>query len=292
MEYDLTRGTMCMEYAPARGTDVHGMRPEHATDVRGVCFNMRKLIDRERTVPNMALEKIDIATLDPKRTIVVATGNAHKLTEIEAILSEVLPEVRFVALGQLGDFEDPEETGTTFVENAIIKAEAAVAATGLAAIADDSGLVVDALDGEPGVYSARYAGVHGDDAANNAKLLDKLGDTPDAERTARFMSVVALIDASGCVLTGTGACEGVIAREGRGEHGFGYDPLFLPVDTPGKTMAELTPEEKNAISHRFHALQDLSAQLVQAASAEDAERAGETGGAECPSAPGSAAGDR
>lgn len=292
MEYDLTRGTMCMEYAPARGTDVHGMRPEHATDVRGVCFNMRKLIDRERTVPNMALEKIDIATLDPKRTIVVATGNAHKLTEIEAILSEVLPEVRFVALGQLGDFEDPEETGTTFVENAIIKAEAAVAATGLAAIADDSGLVVDALDGEPGVYSARYAGVHGDDAANNAKLLDKLGDTPDAERTARFMSVVALIDASGCVLTGTGACEGVIAREGRGEHGFGYDPLFLPVDTPGKTMAELTPEEKNAISHRFHALQDLSAQLVQAASAEDAERAGETGGAECPSAAGAAAEDR
>lgn len=240
----------------------------------------------------MALEKIDIATLDPKRTIVVATGNAHKLTEIEAILSEVLPEVRFVALGQLGDFEDPEETGTTFVENAIIKAEAAVAATGLAAIADDSGLVVDALAGEPGVYSARYAGVHGDDAANNAKLLDKLGDTPDAERTARFMSVVALIDASGCVLTGTGACEGAIAREGRGEHGFGYDPLFLPVDTPGKTMAELTPEEKNAISHRFHALQDLSAQLVQAASAEDAERAGEAGGAECPSAPGSAAGDR
>lgn len=280
-----------MEYDLTRGTDVHGMRPAHATDVRGVCFNMRNLIDRERTVPNMALEKIDIATLDPKRTIVVATGNAHKLTEIEAILSEVLPEVRFVALGQLGDFEDPEETGTTFVENAIIKAEAAVAATGLAAIADDSGLVVDALDGEPGVYSARYAGVHGDDAANNAKLLDKLGDTPDAERTARFMSVVALIDASGCVLTGTGTCEGAIAREGRGEHGFGYDPLFLPVDTPGKTMAELTPEEKNAISHRFHALQDLSAQLVQAASAEDAERAGETGGAECPSAPGSAAGD-
>ena len=269
-----------------------GHASPHATDVHGVCSNMRNLIDRERTVPNMALEKIDIATLDPKRTIVVATGNAHKLTEIEAILSEVLPEVRFVALGQLGDFEDPEETGTTFVENAIIKAEAAVAATGLAAIADDSGLVVDALAGEPGVYSARYAGVHGDDAANNAKLLDKLGDTPDAERTARFMSVVALIDASGCVLTGTGACEGVIAREGRGEHGFGYDPLFLPVDTPGKTMAELTPEEKNAISHRFHALQDLSAQLVQAASAEDAERAGETGGAECPSAPGSAAGDR
>ena len=105
----------------------------------------------------MALEKIDIDTLDPAATIVVATGNAHKLTEIEAILGKVMPEVRFVALGQLGDFEDPEENGTTFLENAIIKAQAAVEETGLMAIADDSGLVVDALDGEPGVYSARYA---------------------------------------------------------------------------------------------------------------------------------------
>ena len=209
----------------------------------------------------MALPSIDIETLDPARTIVVATGNAHKLTEIEDILSRVLPDVAFVALGQLGDFEDPEETGTTFLENALIKAEAAVAQTGLTAIADDSGLVVDALDGEPGVYSARYAGVHGDDAANNAKLLEKLGGVADGARTARFMSVIALVDASGMVLTGTGACEGVIGHDPRGENGFGYDPLFLPTDTPGKTMAELTPAEKNAISHRFHALQDLAAQL-------------------------------
>ncbi len=209
----------------------------------------------------MALEKIDIEELDPALTIVVATGNAHKLTEIEAILSKVLPDVRFVALGQLGDLEDPEENGTTFLENAIIKAEAAVEATGLTAIADDSGLVVDALDGEPGVYSARYAGVHGDDAANNAKLLANMADVVEADRTARFMSVIALIDAQGMVTTGTGACEGAIGYEGRGEHGFGYDPLFLPADTPGKTMAELTPEEKNAISHRFHALEDLSAKI-------------------------------
>lgn len=229
----------------------------------------------------MALEKIDMTELDPKRTIVVATGNAHKLTEIEDILSRVLPDVRFVALGQLGDFEDPEETGTTFLENAIIKAEAAVAETGFSAIADDSGLVVDALNGEPGVYSARYCGVHGDDAANNAKLLKNMADVPDEERTARFMSVIALIDADGTVLTGTGACEGMIGHEGRGEFGFGYDPLFLPNDTPGKTMAELTPEEKNAISHRFHALQDLSEQLratadaanVAAASSKVAEAA-------------------
>ena len=209
----------------------------------------------------MALEKIDIDALDPARTIVVATGNLHKLTEIRDILSRVLPDVTFVALGQLGDFDDPEETGTTFLDNALIKAEAAVEATGLPAIADDSGLAVDALDGEPGVYSARYAGVHGDDAANNAKLLEKLADVPQDERTARFVSVVALIDVDGLVTYGEGFCEGSIGFVGRGGHGFGYDPLFLPDDTPGRTMAELEPEEKNAISHRFHALQQLSAKL-------------------------------
>ena len=210
----------------------------------------------------MALEKIDIDELDPARTIVVATGNMHKLVEIETILSGVLPDVRFIALGQLGDFDDPEETGTTFLENALIKAEAAVEQTGLPAIADDSGLVVDALDGEPGVYSARYAGVHGDDGANNAKLLANMVDVPEKERTARFVSVVALIDTDGLVTYGEGTCEGLVGFEGRGTNGFGYDPLFLPDDTPGKTMAELTPEEKNAISHRFHALQALAAKLA------------------------------
>lgn len=209
----------------------------------------------------MALDKIDIQTLDPAATIVVATGNAHKLVEIEAILGAAMPGVRFVSIKQLGDFEDPEETGTTFAENALIKARAAVAETGFAAVADDSGLVVDALNGEPGVYSARYAGVHGDDAANNAKLLRNMADVPVAERTARFMSVVALVRPDGTELTGTGACEGTIRFEGRGSNGFGYDPLFLPEDTPGKTMAELAPEEKNAISHRYHALVDLSAKL-------------------------------
>lgn len=208
------------------------------------------------------LEHIDASQLDPQKTIVVATGNMRKLTEIEAILSKVLPDVRFVALGQLGEFPDPEETGTTFLENALIKAEAAVEETGFSAIADDSGLVVDVLDGEPGVYSARYAGVHGDDAANNAKLLANMENVADADRTARFVSVVALIDATGAVLSGTGACEGHIGHEPRGEHGFGYDPLFLPEDTPGRTMAELLPEEKNAISHRFHALEDLSCQIT------------------------------
>lgn len=212
----------------------------------------------------MALNRIDATTLDPMRTVVVATGNAHKLVEIKDILSQAAPEMTFVALGQLGDFDDPEETGTTFEENALIKARAAVAETGFAAVADDSGLVVDALDGDPGVYSARYAGEHGNDAANNAKLLANLADVQDADRTARFMSVVALVYPDGRVLTGIGACEGKVAREERGSFGFGYDPLFLPCDTPGKTMAELTPEEKNAISHRFHALSDLAAKLAGA----------------------------
>lgn len=207
------------------------------------------------------MDSIDIATLDPTRTVVVATGNAHKLVEIEDILGRALPDVRFVALGQLGDFEDPEEDGVTFAENALIKARAAVQETGLTAVADDSGLVVDALGGEPGVFSARYAGVHGDDAANNVKLLDRLAGVAEGDRAARFMSVVALVYPDGRELTGTGACEGVIGFEGRGDHGFGYDPLFLPDDTPGKTMAELEPEEKNAISHRFHALVDLCGKL-------------------------------
>ena len=112
------------------------------------------------------------------------------------------------------------------------------------------------------MYSARYAGVHGDDAANNAKLLVNLDGVADEDRTARFMSVVALIDTDGLVTYGEGACEGAIAHEGGGDHGFGYAPLFLPVDTPGKTMAELTADEKNAISHRFHALEHLSAKLT------------------------------
>ena len=207
------------------------------------------------------LERIDIATLDPERTVVVATGNLHKLTEIEAILSPVMPEVRFVPLGALGDFPDPDESGETFFENAVIKAEAAVDQTGLAAVADDSGLVVDALGGAPGVHSARYCGHHGDDAANNALLLENMADVPDEERAARFASVVVLIERDGLVRSGEGFCEGRVGRSPRGEHGFGYDPLFLPDDTPGRTMAELLPEEKNAISPRFHALQNLAAQL-------------------------------
>ena len=203
----------------------------------------------------------EINALDPARTVVVATGNAHKVAEIEAILAPVMPGARFVALGELGDFPDPVEDGETFFDNALIKARAAQAETGLPmAVADDSGLCVDALDGAPGIYSARWAGEHGNDAANNEKLMAQMSAVPEAERTARFHSSVVLVRGDK-VLRGEGDCEGVVGFEPRGDGGFGYDPLFLPNDTPGKTMAELSPDEKNAISHRFHALEDLSAKL-------------------------------
>lgn len=207
------------------------------------------------------MASIDIKALDPEHTVVVATGNPHKVTEIEAILSKSLPDVRFVALGELGDFPDPVEDGANFFENALIKARAAVAETGLPmAIADDSGLCVDALDGAPGIFSARWAGEHGNDDANNDKLERLMVNVPDERRGARFHSTVVLVR-GGEVLRGDGDCEGTIGHERRGDHGFGYDPLFLPADTPGKTMAELTPGEKNAISHRFRALEDLARKL-------------------------------
>ena len=209
----------------------------------------------------------DSATLDPEATVVVATGNAHKLTEIQTILSEspALEGVRFVALGELGNFEDPDENGETFYDNALIKAQAALDETGLLmAVADDSGLCVDALGGDPGIHSARWAGEHGNDGANNEKMLAEMANVPDGERTARFHSTVVFVsrDEDGEeILAGNGDCEGTIAYDLRGTNGFGYDPLFELADIPGKRMAELEPEEKNAISHRRRALDDLVKKL-------------------------------
>lgn len=205
---------------------------------------------------------LDISLLDPKNTVVVSTGNAHKVVEIEAILGRALPGMRFIALGELGDYPDPVEDGETFSDNARIKARYALEVTGLSmAVADDSGLCVDALGGAPGVWSARWAGVHGDDAANNEKLMHELADVPEPERTARFHSSVALVYADGSQLAGDGDCEGRIGFSPVGTNGFGYDPLFLPDATPGRTMAQLELAEKNAISHRYHALCDLAAKL-------------------------------
>ena len=156
---------------------------------------------------------------------------------------------------------DPVEDGADFYENALIKARAAQEQTGLSmAVADDSGLCVDALDGAPGIFSARWAGEHGNDAANNQKLLVELADVADEDRTAHFHSSVVLVRDQE-VLRGDGDVQGVIGHELRGSNGFGYDPLFWPAETPGRTMAELSPGEKNHLSHRYHALKDLASRL-------------------------------
>lgn len=185
--------------------------------------------------------------------ILIATHNKHKLAEMSRILSPMGYEV--VTDTDLGiALTDAEETGTTFLENARIKAESGCRESGLICIADDSGLCVDALGGEPGVYSARYAGNHGDDDGNNRKLLSELKDVPDEKRTAYFMCSICVSFPDGSEITAVGKCEGKIGYEKRGENGFGYDPLFMVGD---KSFAELTAEEKDAISHRGNALKEL-----------------------------------
>ena len=191
--------------------------------------------------------------------ITVATGNVGKIAEIASIID--VPGWSFTAAGDLGEWPDVPETGETFLDNALIKARTAVELFGWRALADDSGLEVDALGGAPGVHSSRYAGEDATDADNNAKLLAALADVPDAERTARFRCVVVLVDRDGSVVTASGSCEGRIACEPAGDGGFGYDPLFLPDATPGRTMAQLPLAEKNAISHRGAALRALRAEL-------------------------------
>ncbi|MGI6492939.1 MAG: XTP/dITP diphosphatase [Peptococcaceae bacterium] len=183
--------------------------------------------------------------------LVLATRNEGKLRELTDLLApygfEVLSLSSFSELGEI------IEDGATFKENAIIKAAAVAKHTGLLALADDSGLEVDALDGAPGVYSSRFAGEGKDDLANNRKLLELLAGLPPERRTARFQCVVAIAWPDGSMRTSTGTCEGVIAESPRGEGGFGYDPLFY-VPEYGKTFAELDAAVKNKISHRAKAL--------------------------------------
>ncbi len=179
--------------------------------------------------------------------IVLATRNKHKLAELSFLLG-----IPAKLLRSATDFEgapDPEETGATFAENALIKARAISVFTGEWALADDSGLEVDALGGAPGVLSARYAGNHGNDAANNRLLLEKLAAMPGKPRTAHFSCVIALVAPDGSEYTARGECPGTILHEGRGSNGFGYDPLFLP-DGYDKTFAELSTEVKCNFSHR------------------------------------------
>jgi XTP/dITP diphosphohydrolase len=192
--------------------------------------------------------------------IALASGNRGKLAEFNHLLADSGLDV--VAQGELG-VEDIEETGLTFVENALLKARHASRVTGLPALADDSGLCVDALGGAPGLYSARYAGTHGDNAANNARLLRELDGRPDAERRAFFICVLVLLrhPDDPAPLVAEGRWHGRVLHAPRGDGGFGYDPLFLP---DGHTLgaAELDKTLKNRISHRGQALAQLHARLV------------------------------
>jgi XTP/dITP diphosphohydrolase len=191
--------------------------------------------------------------------LLVASRNRKKLAEMRRVLEAAgLTRIDLVSLDDVEPFDEPPETGATFEDNALAKARDAFAATGLASVADDSGLQVDALNGMPGVLSARWAGVHGDDAANNTLLLAQLRDVPDKRRGAAFVSASALVSDGGVVVV-RGRWPGRIAREPRGESGFGYDPVFIP-DGLECSAAELTPARKDAMSHRGRAL----AQLVPA----------------------------
>lgn len=194
--------------------------------------------------------------------VVLASHNAHKIKEIRAVLQACRCEnIELISLSDIGCYEEIEENGTTFEENAVIKASVP-AKLGYCSIADDSGLMVDALDGRPGVYSARYAGEPCNDARNNEKLLKEMDGVPDGERSARFISVIAFIDPAHPEnnFTVRGECPGEMLREERGNDGFGYDPLFY-LPQLNKTYAEITTEEKNLVSHRGKAMRLLAAEL-------------------------------
>ncbi|EGD53443.1 RdgB/HAM1 family non-canonical purine NTP pyrophosphatase [Gordonia neofelifaecis] len=194
--------------------------------------------------------------------VLLASNNAKKLAELRRVVEAAgITGLEVLGLGDVAAYPEPVEDGATFEDNALIKARAAVAQTGLPSLADDSGLAVDALNGMPGVLSARWSGGKGD-AANNDLLLAQLADVPAERRGAAFVSVCALVRPGGEEAVVRGEWRGTILRDERGANGFGYDPLFIPDDeiAAGRTSAELAPEEKDALSHRGKAL----AQLVPA----------------------------
>ncbi len=191
--------------------------------------------------------------------LILASKNRHKLTELDAILRGLGMEVALES--EYGLDLDVEETGTTFAENSYLKAKAVFDASGHAAIADDSGLMVDALHGEPGVYSARYGGRQ-TDAARTAYLLENMKNVPDDQRGAQFVSVITCIFPDGRKITAKGVCRGTILHEMHGTGGFGYDPVFF-VPEYGMTFAELSAEQKNAISHRGLALREFSRKVQE-----------------------------
>ncbi|WP_079509953.1 XTP/dITP diphosphatase [Mesobacillus jeotgali] len=191
-------------------------------------------------------------------SVIIATKNKGKAKEFEKLF---LPKGLTVkTLLDYPELEEVEETGSTFEENAVLKAETIARILGVRVIADDSGLEIDALEGRPGVYSARYAGIEKNDEANIDKVLDELQNVPENERAARFCCALAMAEPGRETLTVFGTCEGRILHERRGTHGFGYDPIFF-VEAEGKAMAELSSDEKNSISHRATAIRKLDEAL-------------------------------
>lgn len=191
--------------------------------------------------------------------VILASKNPHKLTELSAILSQHGFEIALES--EYGLDIDVDETGTTFEENSLLKAEAVMKASGLPVLADDSGLMVDALNGAPGVYSARY-GHKSSDGERTEFLLENMKDVPDDKRTAKFVCVITCLWPDGRKIVARGECPGVITREVHGENGFGYDPVFYLPEL-GMTYAELPSEQKNAISHRARALQEFCRKYQQ-----------------------------
>jgi len=198
--------------------------------------------------------------------VVLASKNPHKLVEISKITEKFGMEL--ILQSQLGVDIDVEETGTTFEENSFLKAEAVMKATGLPALADDSGIAVGALNGEPGVYSARYGFDESlDDWGRLELLLKNTENVPDGQRQAQFVCVITMVTPDGQTIQARGEIHGELTREPRGENGFGYDPIFY-YPPYGKTTAEMTPEEKNAVSHRGNALRVLNRKLKEAGYAD------------------------
>ncbi|MGR7025890.1 RdgB/HAM1 family non-canonical purine NTP pyrophosphatase [Geodermatophilus sp. URMC 62] len=194
--------------------------------------------------------------------LLLATRNAGKLAELQRLLASAVPGVEVVGLRDVAEYPEAPETGATFAENALLKAREAVRCTGLSAVADDSGITVDALNGMPGVLSARWSGRHGDDPANTALLLGQLADVPDERRGAAFVCAAALVTPDGGEHVIERQWRGQVVREPRGSNGFGYDPVFLP-DGLELTAAELPPAEKDAHSHRGQAFAALVPVVAQ-----------------------------
>jgi XTP/dITP diphosphohydrolase len=195
------------------------------------------------------------------RRVVLATNNAHKLAELRRIVTEAAPDIEVLGLADLSPYPEPAETGRTFAENALLKARACLAATGLPALADDSGLEVDVLNGMPGVRSARWAGPLASDADNNTLLLRQLHDVPVDERTARFVCAMAAVLPNGAEHVRLGIMSGRLTAAPVGDNGFGYDPLFV-AEGQTVTNAELSPAAKDAISHRGQAIRAMAPVLA------------------------------